>query len=130
MLTVRFSSAFPNQWLFDDEGNPSAPGARELADAIVAALRKQPGVTELTPVAQHENYGWIFSARYEDCTIRHFVNPIEQEAEVTLEVEGYLRKKLLLQRPGRTLLRYQQLLASTLNQIPQISDVQLGAGVD
>ena len=120
--TVEFRSAFPNQWQFDEEGTPTAPGARELAEAILAALHQR-GVTA-GPIEQHSNYGWEFETRFQDLTFHNVVTPMEGEAAMVVETKGDLLNALMLRKPGRKFEGYCAVVGVALAQIPQVSDVQ------
>ena len=120
--TVEFRSAFANQWQFDEEGTPTAPGARELAEAIVAALQQR-GVTTGS-IHQHSNHGWGFETRFEELTFHNLVSPMEGEAAMVIETRSDLLNALMLRRPGRKFEGYCGVVGEALAQIPQVSDVQ------
>jgi len=59
--------------VFDSELNPAAPGARDLAETIVAKLRNR--VSVVTQVEQHEFYGWAFETAVGKGAFYNVLNP-------------------------------------------------------
>ena len=118
--TLQFRSGWPNEWVFDSHGDPIAPGARELADSLVAELRKR---MPLTAVCQHRFYGWGFRAELEGAKFYHVLNPAD-EAYLTIRYERYWLDCLLMKRGGRRFDRYTALLTEVLSGMPKIADVQ------
>src|SRR5438874_28096 len=96
--TLTFRSIFPNEWRFDSQGNPVSPGARELADHIVAQLRKR--LRNVTDVSQHSFYGWGFRGEFDRTLFYHVLNPGD-EMYLTVNYGHYGLDWLLMKRPGR-----------------------------
>src|SRR5688500_776577 len=94
--TVAFKFTSPDEWTFDQNNSPTAPGARDLAEAIVANLR--PHVTTVSEIEQHEFYGWRFQATLDHSTFCNVLNPVE-ECYLTVSMNWYELKWLLLKRP-------------------------------
>jgi hypothetical protein len=118
--TLRFHSAWPNEWVFDALENPVAPGARALAECIVVELRKQ--LPSATDVFQHSFYGWAFRTEFEHAGFYHVLNPVN-DAYLTVDYERYWLDCLLMKRPNRRFDRYLSLLTDVLNGTPKVSDV-------
>lgn len=122
--TVTFKSTFPNQWQFDHAGNAVAPGARELAEAIVASLRSR--VESTTAIEQHSYFGWGFEVTFENRRFCNVVNPAGDEACLTVQFPWQWVWELLLRRPKKTFDRYCDVLADSLAAIPQVSAINWG----
>src|SRR5690242_3760548 len=116
--TVQFVSSYPNEWSFNDKGDPLAPGARDLAEAIVTELRGH--LPLVTMVEQHEYYGWGFHATCEGSRFYNVLNPADQ-CYLTVTMRAYYTKALLLRRPRRTFDRYCAILTSALQELPKVS---------
>ena len=120
--TVEFQSVFTNEWQFDDAGNAVAPGARELAGAIVASLRSR--VQSTTTVEQHSYYGWGFDVVFANRRFYNVVNPLDVECFLTVKFPWQWFWALLLCRPREAFDRYCQVLSDSLAEIPQVSEVK------
>ena len=119
--TVIFNSAFPNEWKFDEYDIPTAPGARELAELIASKLRLH--VRSVSAVDQHEYYGWAFAATTEYATFYNVLNPVD-ECYLTVSMDWYATKALLLQRPREKFDRYCEALTDALGEIAEVSNIQ------
>jgi hypothetical protein len=120
--TLELTSHFPNEWVFDENENPVAPGARELAEAIVSNLRAR--ASSVTEVDQHEHYGWTFDVVFEGSTFSNVVNPVDEVDYLTVSMDGYRLKALLLERPRATFDRYCAVLHDALNAISEVSNLR------
>lgn len=120
--TVQFNSTFPNEWVFDANDNPAAPGARDLAEEIAAKLRGR--ASSVTAVDQHEYYGWGFEAVFEGSTFYNVLNPVDADCYLTVSMNWYALKALLLKRPRASFDRYRAVLSDVLNSISQVSGIQ------
>lgn len=119
--TSEFKSTFPDEWQFDERGNPILPGGRDIADAIVAWLRKTGAA--VTHVQQYEYYGWGFETICNDSTFYNVVNSAGGRCYLTVTMDWYWLKWLLLTRPRRSLDEYCRRLNEGLSTIPQISEI-------
>jgi hypothetical protein len=119
--TVVFNSTFPNEWKFDENENPSAPGARELAETIVAKLR--PRVASVSEVEQHEYYGWGFTTTLQRGTFYNVLNPAD-DCYLTVSMDWYALKAILRQRPRQPFERYCDALVDALREISEVSNVR------
>jgi hypothetical protein len=120
--TVQFESTFANEWRFDANEFPVAPGARDLAEAIVGELGKR--VSGISAVEQHSFYGWAFEARYAGCRFINVVNPAEPVCYLTIHLCWYWLRAVLLQRPRRVYDEYCVVVSEALAAIPQVSGVR------
>lgn len=120
--TAEFTSSFPNEWVFDANENPIAPGARELAEAFAIELRRR--VESTMPIGQRDYYGWEFVARFDGCRFLNVLNPVDDTCYLTVQLLWQWLRALLLQRPHATFERYCQVVSDTLAAIPQVSAVQ------
>jgi hypothetical protein len=121
LRAVEFRSGFANDWQFDADGNPVAPGARELADAIAGELEKHADV--VVPVEQHSYYGWAFETRFAGCRFINVLNPGDKRCYFTVELCWCWVRALLLQRPRHRFDAYCAVLEKSLAAIPRVSDV-------
>src|SRR5438093_7256005 len=119
--TLQFRSSLPNEWVFDSGDNPISPGARQLAEAIVAELKKQLRV--VTDLSQHSFYGWGFTTQYDRASFYHVLNPVE-EVYLTVEYRQYWLHWLLRKHPRKRLDQYLSLLTDALKRIPGVSDLR------
>jgi hypothetical protein len=119
--TVVFISTFPNEWTFDENDNPLAPGARQLADTIAAKLLSQ--VVSVSEVHQHEYYGWEFDVLTENGTFVHVLNPGDR-CYLTISMRWHWLKAILLKQPRQVFERYCEFLTETLQFIPEISRIE------
>ena len=118
--TLQFRSGWPCEWVFDAHENPVAPGARDLAEAIVQELKQDlPNTTE---VSQHSYYGWSYETEYEGATFHQVINPTD-EVFLTVRYQGYWWHWLLLRGPHGRLERYCGLLAAAVRRVPGLSDL-------
>ncbi len=122
---VEFQSSFQGDWRFDENDEPIGPGMRDLADAIVGRLGVH--VTSVSPIRQHEYYGWGFDAVFEQSTFYNVINPIDQgECYLTVSMDSYVLKKLLMKRPQEAFDRYCNAVSDTLREIPEVSGIKWG----
>lgn len=121
--TIEFNSSFANNWQFNAQGAPVSPGARELADVIVDRLKAK-GVTT-KPVNLHSYYGWAFVSELDGITFFHVLNPVDVTCFLTISLDRYWLKWLMLKQPKKTLLSYCDLLRQVLSEIPQISSIKM-----
>jgi len=119
--SVNFKSEYPDEWGFDAQKNPIAPGSRELADKIFEILSKQ--VTATTPIRQHSFYGWAFGARFNDSTFYNVLNPAGGECYLTISSDRYWIRTLLLKRPKKCFENYCELVNEVLQQVPKVSEI-------
>jgi hypothetical protein len=119
---VEFKSTFPNEWTFNESGSPVAPGARELAEVIVSGLRSRP--SSITPVEQHEYYGWAFATVFDRSRFYNVLNPVDADCCLTVSMDWYILKSLLLMRPRDSFDQYCGIISETLQQIPEVSEVK------
>lgn len=122
LRSVTFLSKFPNEWTFNENETPTAPGARELAETIVAKLRQR--VVSVSEVDQHEYYGWGFWATTDRGTFYNVLNPAADECYLTLSMEWYAWKFLLFQRPRQTFDHYCEILTEALREIAEVSAIE------
>jgi hypothetical protein len=92
-----------------------------LAEAIIAMLR--PRVASVSEVSQHEYYGWGFTATTEDATFYNVLNSVD-ECYLTVSMDWYALKALLLQRPRRMFDRYSDVLSDALREIAEVSNLK------
>jgi hypothetical protein len=120
--TVAFVSDEPLDWDYDHAGDPVGPGGRALTERIAAALAA--AGCQASTVEQHEDFGWGFSARFGDEGFYQVLNPVERDAYLTIEMGGFLLKRLLGRRPELAFERYCGLVGAALASMPGIRDVQ------
>lgn len=118
--TVVFKSAYPDEWKFDEKGNPLAPGARELADNFVGTLANH--VSSVSPVEQHSYYGWRFVAKHNGCTFHNVMNPVGDECYMTLSMSWYWLKAVLGRKPWMAFDRYCGVLDQVLHSLTKVSN--------
>ena len=119
--TVEFLSTFASEWQFDASGNPVAPGARELADAIANKLGKRMNV--VLPVELHSYFGWAFEVAFGGCRFINVLNPGNENCYFTIKLCWYGLRTLLLQRLRRKFDEYCIILENVLAEIPPVSSV-------
>jgi hypothetical protein len=119
--TVKFKSGYVDEPKFDDAGSPIAPGSRELAEDIVAALG--PDVVVSGPVKQHSFYGWGFSNKFGFCKFYNVLNPAGEECYFTVSVNWYWLLSLLMMRPKAIFDRYCEIVDRALRSLPKVSDI-------
>ncbi|HJY77138.1 MAG TPA: hypothetical protein VKE95_10925 [Burkholderiales bacterium] len=119
--TVEFKSTFTNDWHFDANGNALAPGARKLAETIVARL--QPRLDATTDIEQHSYYGWAFRATYSGHFFYNVLNPASDLCFLTVQCPWQWFRTLLLRRPPNRLERYCNVVSDALSEIPEVSGV-------
>ena len=119
--TVSFAYRDDIDWIFDAEGNPVTPGGKELAASIAAALAS--GDSEVSDVEQHEYYGWSFTCRAGGDAFFQVVNAAGHEVYLTVQMEWYLVKRLLLRTPRRAFDRHCEKLGAALASISGVSNV-------
>src|SRR5439155_7924578 len=110
--TVTFNSGYHDEPKFDERGSPIAPGYRELADDIVAALGTE--VLVSAPVKQHSYYGWGFSSKFGLCRFYSVLNPVGKECHLTISVNWYWLLSLLMMRPKAIFDRYCEVIDRAL----------------
>ena len=120
--TVAFKSTFPNEWTFNENECPVAPGARELAEVIVSSLRSR--LSSVTSVEQHEYYGWGFATVLDRSRFYNVLNPVDDDCYLTVSMDWYSLKSLLLMRPHVSFDQYCSIISETLQKIPEVSDVK------
>ena len=99
---VEFKSEYPDDWQFDENDNPIAPGSREVADQIAAQLADH--VSEVSPVDQHSYYGWSFETNFENCRFYQVLNPVDGDCYFTVQCLGYWIRKLLFKKRSADLI--------------------------
>jgi hypothetical protein len=119
--TVEFKHTFPDEWVFDENENPIAPGARELANAVVSGLSAR--ISNVSRVQQHSFYGWGFDVEFEGSTFYNVVNPADEKCYLTVQMLGYWLKWLLRKRPRDSFERYSTVLTEVLRDIPALSGI-------
>ena len=119
--TLVFDSSWENEWQFDSNGDAVAPGAKALAEEVVRVLKEI--VSDISEVSQHSYYGWGFSTRFEDASFYQVLSPVEN-VYLTVTMDSYFIKVLLLQRPQALLERYCVLLEKTLSEVQDISNLR------
>jgi hypothetical protein len=119
--TVRFASSFENEWKFDAKGDPIAPGARALANAVASELGRQED--SITHVAQWSFYGWAFAAKVRGCWFINVLNPTDKVCYLTVHLRKFWFHALTLRHPWRRLRAYCAILEKSLTGIPQVSEV-------
>ena len=120
--TLQFRSGWVDDPDFDDADNQTAPGARELADAIVACLAEH--VTDLSGVEQHSFYGWGFSCAFHNASFYNVLSPAGHEGYLTTQYLGYWFDKLLFRKPRLRFDVYCNLLSNVLSQVENISEFE------
>jgi hypothetical protein len=119
--TVNFAYADEIDWVFDADGNPVTPGGKELAVSIAAALAS--GDSRVSDVEQHEFYGWSFTCQAGSDAFFHVVNAAGKDVYLTVQMEWYLVKRLLLGRPRLAFDRHCETLGAVLASLPGVSGI-------
>ncbi len=119
--TAEFRSTFANNWQFDENENPIAPGVRELADTIARELESRANVVSL--IEQHSYYAWSFEAKFAGCRFVNVLNPGDEACYLTVQLCWYGARVLLLQRPRKRFDTYCSILEASLAAIQGVSDV-------
>lgn len=119
--TVSFASAEAIEWEYDEDGEPVTPGGKELTEEIAASLAA--AGCRVSEVEQHEGYGWGFGVRLENDSFYQVLNPVDR-VYLTIEMEWFRLKRLLLRQPQVAFERYCRLVDATLASVPGISEVQ------
>jgi hypothetical protein len=119
--TLVFDSSWKNEWKFNSDDNPIAPGAKELAQEIVKVLKRK--VSGISDVSQHSHYGWGFSTEFDDVSFYQVLNPVDA-VYLTVKMESYFLKVLLLQRPKASFERYCVFLEEALGEVQGISNLR------
>ena len=119
--TVTFDTTFPNEWEFDETNSPVAPGARELAEALVNVLRGR--ASSITPIEQHEYYGWRFDVVVAKSTFFNVLNPADR-CYLTVSMRWYWLKSIFGRQPRLSFERYCNLITDALREIPEVSAIE------
>ena len=120
--TVTFDYAGELGGVFDEDGYPVTPAGRDLTLRIATALAS--GDSRVSEVEQHEDYGWSFSCQVGKDGFFQVVNPADREVYLTVQMPGYLVKRLLLGTPRRAFDRYCEKLGAALASIPGVSGLR------
>jgi hypothetical protein len=124
-FTAIFKSTFPNVWTFDEFGSPHVPGGHQLAETIAAKLITR--LRDVTPVEQHEYFGWEFTASTDRASFYNVLNSADDYCYLTATMNWYGLKALLLKRPRADFEQYRELLTDVLHAIPEVSAVKWNA---
>ena len=60
-LVVAAETEALDDWVFDDDGNVTSPGGRDIAEWLSAELSREQ--TDTHPPENHEDYGWWFELK-------------------------------------------------------------------
>ena len=97
--TVRFTTAEPEEWTFDENENPDVPGGEALAQKLRAGAARV--AQSVSTVSQHSYYGWRFEAAFENVTVECVLNAVREECHLTIDVASILPSWLLPRRVRR-----------------------------
>ena len=120
--TVTFQSAGGVDWTFDAQGNPVTPGGRALAISIATGLAS--GNDRVSNVEQREYYGWEFTCQVDQDVFSQVLNAVDTEVYLTVQMEWYFAKRLLLRRPRVAFDRYCERLGTVLARISGVTGVR------
>jgi hypothetical protein len=120
--TAVFTYHPPIEWEFDEADELVEPGGRALTEAIAASLTEVAGPT--SPVERHEDYGWAFACRFGEDSFYQVLNGAGSEGALTIQMDWYRLKALLLRRPRASFERYCRRVAAALASIDGVSEVR------
>jgi hypothetical protein len=118
--TAAFTSTLEDGPVFEDD-EQVAPGGRALTQAIVDRLRGT--MTSVSDVDQHEYYGWSFSTETGDASYYNVLCPAGDECYLTVSMDWYVFKLLLLRRPKASFEHYCMAVKSVVESISGVSGV-------
>ena len=119
--TIHFKHEHAGDWQTSAEGGDAvAPESRELPDAVAQIVAQS--VSSVSPVEQHEYYGWAFDARLDRCAFYTVFNIVPEECWVTTQLRWYWLKSLLGKKPKATFDRYCGILEDALRKTPGVSE--------
>ena len=119
--TAHFRYAYPCEWEFDERGDPVTPGGRTLAEQIAQSLGPKNACA--SEVRQHEYYGWGFHSRLDGSAFYHVVNASDPDVYLTIDMQWYLVKSLLLRKPRAVFDRYCEIVSAALASTHGVNDV-------
>jgi len=119
--TVRFTTAEPEEWKFDENENPDVPGGEALAKKLRAGAARV--ARSVSTVSQHSYYGWRFEAAFESVTVQCVLNAVGEECHFTIEVDSLLPSWLLPRRVWRAFVECEGMFDALLRQLPEITAV-------
>ena len=118
---VSFRYAQPIEWEYDEQGYPVRPGGRALAEEIRTLLTA--AGCRMSEVEQHEDYGWGFSCRVGKDYFYNVLDPVDDDVYLTIEMEWYQVKRLLLRKPLLAFDRYCGLVGAALALMAGLSEI-------
>jgi len=122
--TLVFDSTWGNECVFSEQGDPMAPGARPLAEAIASGISSR-GVA-VGPVEQHSYHGWGFQVWFQRCGFFVILNPVK-ECYLTISLQRRLLLWLTGRRPGFAFRAFGSLVESVLRTLDGVSGVRWDA---
>jgi hypothetical protein len=121
LRTVRFTTAEPEPWTFDENQNPAVPGGEVLARKLRDGAARV--ALSVSTVSQHSYYGWQFEAAFENVTVLCVLNAAGEEGQFTIEVASLLPSWLLPRRVRRAFVECEGVFDVLLRQLPEITVV-------
>ena len=115
---IAFRSGWPEDGEFDQDGNPTVPDGRDLAEALATELRSV-GV-EVGPVWDHSFYGWAFRAWYRRCSFYSVFNVGCGEGYFSVMSEFWIWRWLQLRGPRSAFSEFSSLAFATLLGLDRI----------
>jgi hypothetical protein len=120
--TVVFTFSGNLDWQFDEDGEPTTPGGRELTTQITGLL--SPAAAGITEVEQYEYYGWEFTCRLGKDEFHNVLNATDDGVYLTVQMRQYVVKKLIFQRPRDAFDNYCNVLGSALSRVAGVSNIR------
>jgi hypothetical protein len=115
---IEFRSGWPEDGEFDEDGEPTLPDGRALAEALAAELRRA-GV-EVGPVWEHSYYGWAFRAWYRSCSFYSVFNVAGEYGYFSVTSEFWILRWIQMRRPSRAFGEFSSLAFATLLRLDRV----------
>jgi len=120
--TVEFNARYSDEPEFDESGELVRPCGEDLTAGIADGLRR--AGTSASDVDIHENYGWSFSSSTEHASFNNVVCPAGEECCLTVSMDSYFIKLVLMRRPRDSFERYCAELTRVLERMPEVADIK------
>jgi hypothetical protein len=121
---VEFIYAGPNEWKFDGNGDPVAPGARDLAESLRRQLTERQ--VSASQIEQHGFYGWGFNTQFKRHAYYNVLNPADRECYLSISMNWFLLQAMLLRSPHAHFDCYCETVELALQSLPMVSGIAWG----
>ncbi|MGJ8698097.1 MAG: hypothetical protein ACSHYF_17390 [Verrucomicrobiaceae bacterium] len=121
--TLIFRSESDDEPEFNDSEDQIRPGSRDVAEAIVEELGRLSAVN-VSSIDQHEFYGWGFYTEVEGGSFYNVLNPVEDEAYLTVSMSFFFIKRMLLKKPKKCFEVYCSILTKAVEATGGATDLK------